>query len=133
MKTNDKNNFDAKFAFGSDSEDVLSASIKWDKKEGDLKVSADISGEEFVLKANMKNSSKATVIELSSVEADGEKVKLDGFNLTVNYSDKMPEISKFDDVLTMDADQLEEIVELVEDSVGELESELEDIVMDMFM
>jgi len=124
VDTNDKAEYKAELKVREGSETLFSGEVEWDKKEGDFVIKATDGYDEFAVKGTLEKSGKKATIVLKSVSADDEKIDLD-VTVTLNASDKVPSTPKFNDVLKMDADEIEELVE----ELGEI---VEDLVYDLY-
>ena len=119
VKTNDSKEFHSELKVRADNETVFNAEILWDKKDGDFEIEASDGWDEFVVEGSLEQSGKNTILVLKSVSADGDKVKL---NATVAFtpSDKMPSEPAYTDVLTMSAEEIEDVLGELAEVVQEL-------------
>lgn len=124
--------YDAGIKVKQGSETVAKVDISWDKKEGDLKVKASAGDMEmFVFKGNLKASSKQVVLVLDKVTVQETEVDLGETTITVTKNDKMPKVGKINDILTLTADDFEELAESVQEAVTTLGEDLEDVFADL--
>lgn len=128
VSENTKKVYEADIKVKQGSETVANVDISWDKKEGDLKVKVAAGGVEMgELKANLKASSKEIVLVLDKITVQETETDLGEITVTVKKSDKMPKVSKLTDVLTLTADDFEEIAESVQEAVTTLSEDLEEV------
>ena len=133
VSANDKNSYEASLTAKTDSDTPMKAKISWDKKEGTLKVSAEVTTysywygtqtTSYDLKGSMTQSGKKTVIEPSKLTikqgSEEEEISLKGITLTIDGGASFPSISKYTDILTLDEEELEELIEDISESMSEL-------------
>ena len=120
VKTNDAKEYSAALRIKDDGETVFSGSVDWDKKDGDLDIEfVDEWEDTYALSCELEHSSKATVIRVISYEDDDQELDI-GVTVTLKGSDKMPTISRYTDILTMDEDEIEDIIYDIMDIASEL-------------
>jgi len=120
VDVNDKKEFAAELSLDVSGYTMLEGEVNWDKKGGDFEIFANADGVTASLEAVVKKDGKALIIEPDSISADGQRISLDGIVITLKSSDKLPAIKKFDDILKMDADALEDLVLEAMDAAEEL-------------
>ena len=109
VKTDDKKEFEAELKIREDNQIVMRAGIVWDKNDGDFEITAKAEYEgEMILKGNYEQSGKKTTIELKNISVDGERIPLDT-TIVLAASDKMPSMPKYNNILQMTEDELEEL------------------------
>lgn len=117
VKTNDGKKFEAKLKIGED----YTGKITHDKKSGEFK--AEITNnyweETYGIEGTLKKSGKKVSATIASVYEDEYETELN-LNVVLKASDKMPSVSKYTDVLTMDVDEIETVVEEVQAAAMEL-------------
>lgn len=124
VKTNDSKEFRSELKVRVDDETVFKAEVVWDKKDGDFEIEAADEWDEFVVKGSLEQSGKKTTIVIDSIGADGDKVKLNT-TIVLTPSDKMPATPAYTDVLTMSAEEIEEVI-------GELSEVVQDLVFGFY-
>ncbi|MBO4872764.1 MAG: hypothetical protein J5496_05075 [Lachnospiraceae bacterium] len=133
VSVNDKSSYEASFSVKADSETPFKGKLVWDKKEGGLKLTAEVqrysyyggtSTSKYELKANMTQSGKKTVIALEKLTAGENTVSLKGISLTLDGGAKFPSISKYTDILTLDEDDFGDLIEDLQKSLQELTQSL---------
>lgn len=131
VSENTKKVYSADIKVKQDSDTIAKISISWDKKEGDLKVKASsnafLGANEVVFKGNLKASSKEFTLVLDKLTVGEQKTDLCEVTITVKTSDKMPDPGKVKDILTLSADDFEEIRESVEEAITSLSEDLGDV------
>lgn len=131
VSENTKKVYSADIKVKQDSDTIAKISISWDKKEGDLKVKASsnafFGANEVVFKGNLKASSKEFTLVLDKLTVGEQKTDLCEVTITVKTSDKMPDPGKVKDILTLSADDFEEIRESVEEAITSLSEDLGDV------
>lgn len=132
VSENTKKVYSADIKVKQGSETIGKADISWDKKEGDLKIKVSAGGTEMlVFKGNLKASSKEIVLVLDKITVQENEIDLGETTVTVKKNDKMPKVSKVTDILTLTADDFEELAESVQESITTLTEDLEDVFSGM--
>jgi len=124
VKENTGKVYEALFRVKEDTYVAAEAKVEWDKKEGDLKLSISSDGDEVTLRGNLQTKRNTWILVLESVSMDDEKVSLGDITLTLRTSDKMPAVKKYEDILTMDEDELEDLIADLQETAQELVSSL---------
>lgn len=99
---------------------ILKGEINWDKKKGDLEAEiTDEWGDSYGFEGSLSTSSKTTTLTIESIYSDGDSMDL-AVDVILKNSDKMPSVPKYTDILTMSADDLEDLVYDMSDVIEEL-------------
>lgn len=109
IKTDDRKAFEAKLKLVSP-DGNCTGKLFWDKKEGNFELVFDENDGRWVttFEGIMEQSGKKTIINLASIDYDGDKEAV-SIGLVIASSDKMPATPKYTDVLTMRADDFEDL------------------------
>jgi len=108
-----------------ENERVLKGEIDWDKKNGDYEVALRLTEDDETHKVSIEGTyleeKNRTVASLDSISADGIGISFGEIQVIVNYSDKMPEIKEYTDVLDMEEEDFDDIISEIEDIMYSLE------------
>lgn len=122
VKTNDSKEFAAQLKLRENDEVVFQGDLEWDKKNGDFELEfTDDWGDVYGVEGTMKRSGKTASIVLETICGEGEEIELD-LGVTLNSSDKMPSVSKYTDLLEMDADDLQDLIDDASSAVYDLQN-----------
>ena len=109
INTNDKNEYEADLRIRANGESVLNGQVDWDKKEGDLAITATAEGSTVAIRGTLEQTGKKILLTLDSVEADGMQVEM-GLGIELLASDKMPATPEYTNILKMTEDEVAAII-----------------------
>lgn len=99
------------------SDDFPEITVKYDRKDGDLTITADSDEEEVVIKLNYIMKSGVHTFTFISATVDDEDIEFPGkLTVTIKEKDTMPSVDKYTDVLTLDDDAIEELIEAIQEN-----------------
>lgn len=132
VDTNDKSEYSATLSVETYGEELVSATIDWNKKNGDFELSVEEYGEElFEVGGQLTASDKSAVFTLEEISAYDETVELK-LTVTLTASDKMPSApADYEDVLEMSYEDVEELAMNAATSVMEEYYSLDEEVMEI--
>lgn len=96
----------ATYTMTSDSEEIVSGNIRWDKVTGDYDMAVTAGGETIEIHGSLEITDEYTSVSYKSVTAGGQTVDLGEISCTVRFSDEMPEPAEYKDFLTMTEEEL---------------------------
>ncbi len=94
----------------SASENMMEGSVTWDKVSGDYDIAYEIEGEKLELHGYMEVTDEYQKQVLTSITAGGLTIDLGELSCIVRFSDEMPVIDEYTDILTMSAEELTALV-----------------------
>ncbi len=124
VEEDSKEEYRTSFKLTADGDELASLKLSHEKKEGDFKLTLTLDGEEFILRGSAEKKGKKTTYILKSFTVDEEKIKLGDIAVVINTADKIPAPGKYTDVMTLDADEIEEILADVEEVFEEIGSDI---------
>lgn len=130
VEKNDGSLYDASLKVKADSETVLTGRLNWDKKEDDLTVKLTFDSDSvFTLKAELKKDGDTVIFRpdklTGKMYGEEETVRLDGLTVTIDKSAKFPSHPTYTDLLTLDAKDLDELTEDLQDALKEISDTFE--------
>ncbi len=124
VEEDSREEFRASLKVTEDGDEMMAAKLTYEKKDGDFKAALTIDGDELILRGMMTTKGKKTTYILESLTLDGEKIKLGDIEVVINLADKLPSVGKYTDILTLDEDEIEDILADIEDVIEEIGSDI---------
>ncbi len=109
VKENDDTAYAADFTLVQDGASDLTGEISWDKTTGEYSLTVTAVKDTITLRGTFVKNETAAVFVLGSVSY-GETVYDLGITVTVTYSDAMPEIDEYTELLTMSEEEFTELI-----------------------
>ncbi len=119
VEVNDKNEYYASFEIKEDGYTFFEGEIEWDKKGGDFALTMGPEDEMITLEGELVEEKDGAVLTVETLDDGYDSYDLD-ITVAVSYSDKMPEISEYTDLLTMDEDEIEDLALEISEAVQSL-------------
>lgn len=124
----DKDTYIGKLKVREDNEAILSGKVEWEKDSGEFEIAmTDSWDDEYGAEGELYQKSGSTVLYLDSVTAESERLPL-GIQLTLTPGDKVPSMPSYTDILTMDEDEIEDLLEELEEAAWDWGEELSEFL-----
>lgn len=119
VEENTSKQYSAKLRVKEDGKTTASASVSWDKKEGDLRVKYEDEYESLLIKGSLLLDRKSATLYVRSITYDEDIVKPD-LTITILTSDKMPETPAYTEFLLLGEEELEELGKQLQENLQSL-------------
>lgn len=127
VQENSKDFYSAKLQF-RDNEDRSSASVTWDKKDGEFRIKADDS---YTVKGTMLYEKNRLTIQIRNISDEWDSIK-PGLTIILNKQDSTPAVPSYTDILEMEESDFEYLGEDIYENVEDFLYEIGDAAYWMF-